>query len=87
MNTCSDPQFDLEMNYVVERIENRRVRKGQLEYFVKWQDFPNSDWTWKKPELLNWQELIKDKETNLNAAKTLHVKYLETVATVGDIAT
>ena len=53
MNTCSDPQFDLEMNYVVERIENRRVRKGQLEYFVKWQDFPNSDWTWKKPELLN----------------------------------
>ena len=65
MNTCSDPQLmlDLQMDYVVERIEKRRVRNGQLEYLVKWQDLPNSNSTWRKAELLDCQELIEDFET------------------------
>ena len=33
MNTCSDPQFYLEMNYVVERIENRRVFCRMARFF------------------------------------------------------
>ena len=38
MNTCSESQLllDIGKSFAVERIENRRVRKGQLEYFVKW---------------------------------------------------
>ena len=66
MNTCSDPQIildHLERDYVVERIEKRRVHKGEIVYFVKWEDFPNSESTWEKAELLNCHELIDEFET------------------------
>ena len=67
MNTSSDLSsdlmLDLQAEYVVERILNRRIYKGHLEYFVKWQDYPNSDSTWEKADKLNCQELIDEYET------------------------
>ena len=89
MNTSSDPQLMLELgkNYVVERIENCRVRKGQLEQFVKWQDFDNSDLSWEKAEVLNFQELIEEYETQLRSRQGNKQKrtYFESVATVAVI--
>jgi hypothetical protein len=41
-----DLQKVTETVYRVERIIRRRKRKGKLEYFVKWLNYPNSDNAW-----------------------------------------
>ena len=85
MNPSSDPQLmlDLGKNYVVERIESRWVRKGQLEYLIKCPDFDNSDSSWEKTEVMNCQELIEEIETRKQTQT--QQKSLETVATVAVI--
>ena len=35
-------KFDLEQEYVVEAILNRRKINNVLEYQVKWENYPNS---------------------------------------------
>ena len=38
--------------YIPERILKQRIRKGQLQYLVKWERYPESEATWKPADSL-----------------------------------
>jgi len=46
--------------YVVENIVNKRVVKGKVQYFVKWEGFPDSDNTWEPEENLSCPEKVEE---------------------------
>lgn len=50
--------------FIVEKIVSRRVRKGRVEYFIKWQSFEESDYTCEPTENLFCGEMIKTYEEN-----------------------
>lgn len=55
--------FDENKEYFVEQIISRRIRMGQVEYFVKWQDFPDEDNTWELSKNLDCLALITEFES------------------------
>ena len=71
-----------EEEYEVERIIDKRTRKGKLEYLVKWKgwDLPEHN-TWEAIDHLNCEELIEeyerrnpDKKTDVKPAKKPDVR-------------
>ena len=37
-------------HYIAERILGQRIRKGQLQYLVKWKHYPESEATWESAD-------------------------------------
>lgn len=46
----------------VERILDKRIRKGKVEYYLKWQGFPDSENSWEPIRNLRCPEIIEDFE-------------------------
>ncbi|KAL2319340.1 hypothetical protein Fmac_028309 [Flemingia macrophylla] len=56
--------------YEVEAIRRKRVRKGQLQYYIKWRDWPETANTWEPPENLeSVPDVIEAFEESLKSGK------------------
>lgn len=48
--------------YSVERIENKRIVNGVIEYYLKWKGYPRSENTWEPVDHLYCTDLIVEFE-------------------------
>ncbi|TDG42526.1 hypothetical protein AWZ03_011042 [Drosophila navojoa] len=60
--TLSDSEEE-DKEYIVEKILDRRIHLGELQYFVKWQNFPDEDNTWELAKFLDCESLIAQFES------------------------
>ncbi|KAI9104385.1 hypothetical protein K1719_022957 [Acacia pycnantha] len=63
------PKLD-EGYFEIEAIRRKRVRKGQLEYLIKWRDWPETANTWEPPEnLQSVPDVVEAFEASLTSGK------------------
>ncbi len=53
------------MEFLVEKILDKRWRYGKIEYLLKWVGYSDDQNSWEPEENLHCQELIKDFEEQL----------------------
>lgn len=72
--------MELDEEYHVERIMDRRIRRGVVEYYIKWLNYGNEDSTWEPRENLNCDDLIEEYEEQLSRANNGTTNDLEIVS-------
>ncbi|XP_014516645.1 chromo domain protein LHP1 [Vigna radiata var. radiata] len=56
--------------YEVEAIRRKRVRKGQVQYFIKWNGWPETANTWEPPEnLVSVPDIVEAFEESLRSGR------------------
>ncbi|KAJ8895791.1 hypothetical protein PR048_001129 [Dryococelus australis] len=60
--STSERESDSDVDYVVEKVVDKRVRKGKVEYLLKWKGYPSEENTWERKDHLNCPELLTEFE-------------------------
>lgn len=63
----SDDEGTIE--FYVERIEDKRIKNGKIEYYLKWKGYPRSENTWEPIDNLNCSDLVAAYEESLKNKK------------------
>lgn len=63
-----------EQSFEIEDIRDHRMRRGQIEYLVKWKDFPEEDNTWEKEAQFDTTECIEEYWSKQNTTAINYVK-------------
>lgn len=59
--------------YIVEKIERKRIANGVTEYYLKWKGYPRSENTWEPVDHLYCYELIAEfEESEKRLRRTRH---------------
>ncbi|EDO48908.1 predicted protein [Nematostella vectensis] len=62
------PTGEVEEEYEVEKVMDKRVINGGIEYLLKWKGYPDSENTWESEEGLQCPELIEEYEKKKKAS-------------------
>lgn len=57
--------FETENEYTVEKILNKRVKNGIVEYFLKWEGYSEDENSWEPEHNIYYKELIENYEKEL----------------------
>src|SRR5882724_7409128 len=64
-----DEEEEDDEQFEVERIVDKREKKGKIEYQIKWKGYPDEDNSWEKADELDCQEKMKEYETMMKKKK------------------
>lgn len=54
-----DDEEEGEDEYVIEKIVDRRCQHGDLQYLIKWKDYPDDENTWEPLPNIEWKEGVE----------------------------
>ncbi|KAL7676719.1 hypothetical protein ACOME3_002966 [Neoechinorhynchus agilis] len=65
-STSSSQSSSTNSSYVVESIDDKRIKDGVVEYLLKWEGYPKSQRTWTPAGNLKCDKLVKEYEERKN---------------------
>lgn len=71
--------------YQVEKVVDKRMHKGRVEYLLKWKGYGDNEMTWEPQDNLECPDLIEAYEKKIREKEALKRKSAQNVA-AGDVA-
>ncbi|XP_030829163.1 chromobox protein homolog 1 [Strongylocentrotus purpuratus] len=83
--TEGESEEEEEEVYQVEKVVDKRIHKGRVEYLLKWKGYGDDESTWEPQDNLECPDLIEAYEKKIREKEALKRKSAQNVA-AGDVA-